>query len=315
MENKIASALKKLLPEDQISEVVSAVNDMLAESKEEMESEYNKNLEEAYSQLSNELATAEKTAYEGYQEAYEIINDLRTRLEVQKEEFETALEEGFEEAYQVILNERASKASVETNLYEEYDSKLAEMKNYIVEKVDQFLQFKGSEIYEQAKRDLINDPRLLEHKVALDKIVNITSDYLSDEERAFGTSKKLEEATKQIDELRGQLRIMEARNIRLSTDNTRLNESRKPATPAAAPNANVVNESANKMAAIKNNAKASSKKAQVITEQNERASKAKNASGRGHVDTENVQVIAEFNDNNNGVVNELLVLSGIKKVN
>ncbi len=307
MENKIASALKKLLPEDQINEVAAAVSEMVEEAKAEMETEFNKNLEEAYTQLSGELAEAEKTAYQGYQEAYEIINDLKSRLEVQKEEFETALEEGYEEAYQMLLAERKNKDSVETNLYEEYDSKLAEMKNYIVEKVDQFLQYKGAEIYEQAKRDLINDPRLIEHKVALDKIVNITSDYLSDEERAFGTSKKLEEASKQIEELRGQLRIMEARNIRLSTDNTRLNESVKKV------NTNMINES--KMAAIKQNAAAKVAKKSVVTEQNARVAKVEKASGRGHTDTENVQVIAEFNDNGNGVVNELLVLSGVKKTN
>ena len=306
MEKTIVSALEKLLPKEQINEVAAAVSEMLESAKTDMETEFNKNLEEAYTQLSGELAEAEKTAYHGYQEAYEIINDLKTRLEIQKEEFESTLEEGYEEAYQMLLAERKNKDSIETNLYEEYDSKLAEMKNYIVEKVDQFLQYKGAEIYEQARRDLINDPRLLEHKVALDKIVNIASDYLSDEEKAFGTSRKLEDASKQIEELRGQLRIMEARNIRLSTDNTRLNESTKRAT-------NMINES--KMAAIKNNAvaKTASKKAQFISEQNERVAKVKNASGRGHTDTENVQVIAEFNDNSNGVVNELLVLSGVKK--
>ena len=128
MENKIASALKKILPEDQINEVTSAVNEMLVTAKEEMEKEYNKNLEEAYSQLSGELATAEKTAYEGYQEAFEIIADLRGRLDVQKNEFESQLEEGYEEAYQMLLAERNSKSQVEVDLYEEYDQKLAEMK-------------------------------------------------------------------------------------------------------------------------------------------------------------------------------------------
>jgi hypothetical protein len=299
MENKIASALKKILPEDQINEVTSAVNEMLVTAKEEMEKEYNKNLEEAYSQLSGELATAEKTAYEGYQEAFEIIADLRSRLDVQKSEFESQLEEGYEEAYQMLLAERNSKSQVEVDLYEEYDQKLAEMKAYIVEKVDQFLQAKGAEIYEQAKRDLVNDPRILEHKVALDKIVNITSDYLSDEEKTFATSTKLEMATKSVEELRGQLRIMEARNIRLSTDNTRLTESVRKAA--------VLNEARLPQAANK------VKTTKVFSEQNERTLKVKNASGRGHVDTENVKVIAEFNDNSNGAVNDLLVLSGVKK--
>lgn len=298
MENKILESLKKLIPSDQMNEVSSAVSEMLAEAKEQMEQEFNKNLEEAYSQLSQELSEAEQTAYQGYQEAYEIINDLRTRLEVQKEEFESTLEEGYEEAYQMLLSERNNKSKVETDLYEEYDGKLAEMKAYIVDKVDEFLQQKGAEIYEQARHDLINDPRVLEHKVALDKIVNIASDYLTDEERNFATSTKLEEARKNLEELKGQLRIMEARNIRLSTDNTRLSESVKKAST-------MINEHRS-TAAVQN------KKAKLLTEQKERAVKAKSASGRGHIDTENVQVIAEYNSNN-GEVNELLILSGVKK--
>jgi HD-GYP domain-containing protein (c-di-GMP phosphodiesterase class II) len=298
MENKILESLKKLIPSDQINEVSSAVSEMLSEAKDQMEQEYNKNLEEAYSQLSHELSEAEQTAYEGYQEAYEIINDLRTRLEVQKAEFEQTIEEGYEEAYQMLLSERNTKSQVETDLYEEYDGKLAEMKAYIVDKVDEFLQQKGAEIYEQARQDLVNDPRVLEHKVALDRIVNIASDYLSDEERSFATSTKLDETRKQVEELRGQLRIMEARNIRLSTDNTRLTESVKKAS-------SMINEHRS-TAAVQN------KKAKLLTEQKERAVKAKSASGRGHIDTENVQVIAEYNSSN-GDTNELLILSGVKK--
>jgi hypothetical protein len=297
MENKIIESLKKLLPEDQLNEVAAAVNEMLADAKESLETEYNKNLEEAYSQLSEELQQAEKTAYKGYQEAYEIINDLRSRLEVQKVEFEKTLEEGYEEAYQMILAERNTKSKVETDLYEEYDAKLAEMKNYIVEKVDQFLQLKGGEIYEQARHDLMTDPRILEHKVAFDKIVLIANNYLSDEEKTFATSSKLDEAVKSIDELKGQIRMLEARNIRLSTDNDRLNESVRKT-------ANVLSESRKVVA--------ETKKAKFVTEQKERAAKVKNASGRGHIDTENVQVIAEYNSGN-GVSNELLILSGVKK--
>ena len=297
MGNKIVESLKKLLPEEQVNEVASAVTEMLSEAQETMEAEYNKNLEEAYAQLSAELAEAEKTAYTGYQEAYEIINDLRNRLDVQKVEFEKTLEEGYEEAYQMLLAERNNKSKVEVDLYEEYDSKLAEMKNYIVEKVDQFLQLKGGEIYEQARQDLVNDPRIVEHKVALDKIVSITSNYLSDEEKTFATSSKLDETRKHVEDLKGQIRMLEARNIRLSTDNTRLNETVRKTS-------NVITESRKVVA--------ETKKAKMLTEQKERAAKVKNASGRGHIDTENVQVIAEYNSNN-GETNELLILSGVKK--
>lgn len=58
--NKILSSLRNLLPADQINEVAQAVSEMIEESKKEMEAEYNKNLEEAYVQLTNELSQAEK---------------------------------------------------------------------------------------------------------------------------------------------------------------------------------------------------------------------------------------------------------------
>lgn len=291
--NKIFNSLKNLLPADQVNEVSHAVNEMLEEAKKEMEAEFNKNLEEAYSQLTSELSQAEKTAYKGYSEAYSIIADLQERISNQKNEFENALEEGYEEAYQMLIAERSNKNSVESDLYEEYDAKLKDMKEYIVDKVDEFLQVKGVEIYEQAKRDLLADPRIVEHKVALDKIVNIASDYISGDEQFFSTSGKLEESRKSVEDLKGQLRMMEARNIRLSTENTKLNESVRRASE-------VISESR------VNNTK------RIVSEQKERGVRAKSVSGRGQLVTENVQVISESTSVN--ADNDLLVLSGIKRL-
>lgn len=296
--DRILEALRKLLPEDQLNEVAGAVKAELGAARKQLEAEYNANLEKAYEDLSEELQTAEKTAYAGYQEAYGIINELRNRLETQRDEFKTALDEGFEEAYQMLLGEREKNRNLEIEMYEEYDKKLADVKDYMVEKLDQFLQFKGAEIYEQAKRDVLNDPRMAEHKVALDKIVEIASGYLSDEEYAFATSAKLEETQKALEDLRGQLRIMEARNIRLSTDNTKLTEQSRQASQALSESRKVVTESRRREVA-KN-------------ERTERVERSKNASGRGHTHTEEGVVIAEYaNNSNSSEINELLVLSGV----
>jgi len=295
MDNKIVEALKKLLPESEINEVAAAVEKMLEQAKNNLEKEFNEKLEEAYSELSNELAESEKTAEKGYEEAYAIIADLRNRLEVQGEEYKSQLEEGYEEAYQLLKTEREKNNQLEVEMYEEYDKKLQEMKDYIVEKVDQFLQFKGQEIYEQARREVLNDPRMAEHKVALDKIVEVTSNYLTDADFNVVTSTKLDAVSKQMEEMKGQLKIMEARNIRLSTENTKLNEWKRQAE-------NLLTE-ATKVTA-------GEKKAQTITEQKERVAKGKNATGRGQVAEDNV-VIAEYNDNSSDM-DQLLVLSGLK---
>lgn len=292
--DKITEALKKLLPESETQEVASAITQMMEGAKANLEAEYNTKLEEAYAELSSELETAESTAEKGYEEAYAIISDLRNRLEVQGEEYKEALEEGYEEAYQMLKTEQKKNQYLELEMYEEYDKKLAQMKEYIVDKVDQFLQYKGQEIYEQARRDVINDPRLAEHKVALDKIINITSGYLSDEGFDAVSSEKLQEATKAIEEMKGQLRVMEARNIRLSTENTKLNETVRQAQ-------NVITES-----------RKVSKKEQTINEQKERVSKATNVTGRGKT-SEDAEVLSEYSAPQSNDTDQLLVLSGLKK--
>lgn len=295
--DKITEALQKLLPESEINEVAGAVKEMLEQAKANLEAEFNQKLEEAYAELTSELENAEKTAEHGYEEAYAIIGDLRNRLEVQGEEYKAALEEGYEEAYQMLKAEQNKNQELEVEMYEEYDKKLAEMKEYIVDKVDQFLQFKGQEIYEQAKRDVLNDPRMAEHKVTLDKIVDLASNYMSDEDFNGVTSTKLEETQKAIEEMKGQLRIMEARNIRLSTENTKLNEAVRQAQ-------DIITESRKTVS--------SAKKQNVINEQNERASKAKNVTGRGKTSDDGV-VISEYAAPTNNDMDQLLVLSGIKK--
>jgi hypothetical protein len=268
--SKIIDALKKLLPEDNLNEVASAVDGMLSEAKQELEAEFNKKLEEAYSELANELTNSEAVATEGYEQAYAIITDLRNRLATQKIELEKAMEEGYEEAYQMIQDEKNNKASLEVDIYDEYDKKLQEMKEYIVDKVDAFLQEKGAEIYEQAKHDVLSDPRMAERNVALDKIVDITSTYLSDEDKHLATSSRLEEASKHVENLKAQIKLMEARSIRIDNENRKLNESLRQ-------HAEVINEN-------------------KVVEKKERAQKAKNVSGRGHVVTENTVVIAEHNN-------------------
>src|ERR1035437_9776836 len=223
--SKILETLKTLLPADQVTEVSSAIEASLGEAKVELEKEFSTKLEEAYGELTTELKEAEKVAETGYAEAFGIITDLRNRLETQRSEYEHALEEGYEEAYQMLLAERGKKETLESELYEAYDKKLGQMKEYMVDKIDQFLAIKGKEIYEQAKRDVVNDPALVEHKMTLDKIVETVSEYISDDEFASVTNSKVEETKKTVEELKAQVRLLESKNIRISTENSKLHEA------------------------------------------------------------------------------------------
>jgi hypothetical protein len=267
---KIVEALTKLLPEDAVAEVTEAVKTELEGAKQAYETEYSSKLEEAYAELSEELKSAEETAIQGYKEAYAIIQDLRARLETQQKEFDVSLEEGYEEAYQMLLAEKGKNENLEVEMYEQFNTKLQEMKEYMIDKVDAFLQYKGSEIYETAKKDISNDPRTAEHKVALDKIVECVADYVDADAFNAAAETKVEETNRKIEELKSQTKILEARNIRLSAENTKLTE-------AVRETQKVITESAK-------------------VEKKERTEKAKNVQGRGRAVNDS-EIVAEWNGN------------------
>jgi putative NIF3 family GTP cyclohydrolase 1 type 2 len=268
--DKILEALGDLLPADTAKEVTEAVDSFLQEAKAELDKEYDAKIAEAYEAVTQEKLEGEKIAEQGYAEAYQIISDLRDRLEVQREEFEQALEEGYEEAYQMLVQERTKNESLEVDLYEEYDKRLADIKEYMVDKLDAFLSTKGNEFYEQAKRDVLNDPMMAEHKIALEKILEVASSYMSEEDYHLATSSKVEELAKQLEELKGQQRILEAKNMRLATENGKLNEAVRQQNEVLTENVN--------------------------HEKKERLKKAKAVEGRGQKSLENQVVIGESVD-------------------
>jgi len=219
--DKILEALKKFIPADQLKEVTAAVDALMAEAREELEAEFDANLKEAFTELTAKKEEAEKTGYEGYQEAFAHITELRNRLEFQNEEWTRFMNEQYAVAAQKIQEVQNATNSREAEIYDEYDGKLQEMKEYVVDKLDAYLQFKGAEIYENAKRDVLSHPRMAEYKVALDKIVNIAAHYLADED--ITAISKLEEVNRQVEALKAQVKLVESRNINISRQNTQLN--------------------------------------------------------------------------------------------
>lgn len=296
---KVLEALKKLLPESDVNEVHDAIKNILEEKTKELEGEFDTKLEEAYAELSKQLEDTKAKAETGYQEAYTIIGELRNRLELQGQEYKSQLEEGYEEAYQALQAEKEKNKTLEIDTYEEYDKKLSEMKEYMVDKLDQFFREEVSKIYDQARKDIINDPHMAEHKVALEKIVDITANYLSDQEIVGVTNSKLEEAVKELENIKGQMRVLEARNIRLSTANTKLTETVKQAEETLLEQQKVTSVQ---------------KKTEVIKEQKERKEKVKEVTGKGNTTgTEGEGVITENVEQADSGLDEMLVLAGVKK--
>jgi len=297
--DKILEALKKLLPEDQVNEVATAINSMLESHKTEMETEYNAKLEEAYADLTDQLNQAEKVGEEGYDEAYSIIKDLKARLETQGEEYNEALKEGYAEAAKLIEEEKAKSEKLELEMYEEYEAKLNEMKNYMVDRIDEYLTSETHKIYEHARRELMNDPRISEHKVALDKIVEVASTYLSNDHFDAANQDKVDGLVKELENMKTQLKLTEARSIRLASENTKINEAYRKSQE-------MITES-----------QKSAESNKVLSEQkekNERAEKAKNVTGKGAVVANDNQIVLETTDADaNDEYKAYKVLAGLSK--
>ena len=297
--DKILEALKKLLPEDQVNEVATAINSMLESHKTEMETEYNAKLEEAYADLTDQLTQAEKVGEEGYDEAYSIIKDLKARLETQGEEYNEALKEGYAEAAKLIEEEKAKSEKLELEMYEEYEAKLNEMKNYMVDRIDEYLTSETHKIYEHARRELMNDPRISEHKVALDKIVEVASTYLSNDHFDAANQDKVDGLVKELENMKTQLKLTEARSIRLASENTKINEAYRKSQE-------MITES-----------QKSAESNKVLSEQkekNERAEKAKNVTGKGAVVANDNQIVLETTDADaNDEYKAYKVLAGLSK--
>ena len=170
----------------------------------------------------------------------------------------------------MLQTEKVKNENLEVEMYEEFNNKLSEMKEYMVDKLDAFLQYKGEELYEAARKEIVNDPAVAEQRVVLDRVLECVSDYISDEQYTGVVNSKLTEAEKKIEDFKSQTKILEARNIRLSTENNKLNESVRKAEQ-------VITES-------------------VKEEKQERVEKAKNVQGRGRAVNDS-ELVAEWNGN------------------
>lgn len=274
-DDKIYDALSnlKLLPEEHLKDVSSVIAEMLEESKKDIETDYQQKLEEAYESAMKQIEDNQKESEDGFKEAYGIIQELRNRLDMQRTEFDSFLESQYEEAYKTINEERSKAEKLEVELYEQYETKLNEMKAYLVDKIHEFLEYQGKEIYEQARKDILNDPNMAEKKVVLDKVIEAVSDYVSDEDYAVAVNKTIDENKKTIEELKANAKLLEARNIRLSAENNKLNEAVRNQEKVIKEHVNVVNK----------------------TNEKERQKLAENVQGRGNVVADE-KLIAEYDE-------------------
>lgn len=310
--DKLLEALKKTsLSAQQVDEVKKAVDNMVAEAAKQIEAkkkaEYDAKVQEAYDKVAADLEAAEVKTQEGYKQAYAIINDLELRMEQMVREYENKMEEGYQQAWDMIKAEQSSNNDSSMKIHEEYTQRFEQMRDFMVEKLDQFLQMSQAEIYDEARRDVLNDPKMVEHRVALEKVADVMTDYLQVEGVVNNASSKITDLKQEVEELRGRLQVVEHRNVRLSTKNNDLQEAvrTKEQLLAEAQGAITENERKNRKNSTGN---ASGRGQRVITE------------AKGSLIPEyKAQITNTTNDDDhlvesNDVLSDMLVLSGVSDI-
>jgi hypothetical protein len=124
----------------------------------------------------------------------------------------------------MIEEEKSKNKNLEVKMYEEFKGKIQKMRELMIDRVDEYLHTHNTEMYEHARKDLMNDPRMVEQKVALNKSWTSLATTSAKKSSPARRSNQLEEATKVISDLKSQMKVLESRNVRLSMHNSKLNE-------------------------------------------------------------------------------------------
>ena len=222
--SKVLEALGNLVPEQDRAKIEAVVEEYLKETTEKLEAEYNANLDEAYKTVAAEKANDEKVAYQGYNEALEIITDFKNRLESQREEFEAQLDESYSQSREMVLAERKAKEELEVELWKRYENKVNEEAEALTDKIDKYLEFHEAELREMIKTEVLSDPYMLEHKLAWDKVLTLASDWLSDEDYSSASNKKIDELKRQVNESANRNQMLEAKVNKLALERDKLHE-------------------------------------------------------------------------------------------
>lgn len=300
-QDKILEALSGLIPENVQEKVSTVITAAFDEAVANLEKEYNDKLEEAFKTVTAEREKDWQVAEDGYRQAYEVITELRNRNEIQKQEFQETLEREYGKAYDMLVEERNKNQTISDDLYKQYDERLDQIKEFLIDRVDEFLAKKGDEYYEMARQDVLSDPCLAEHRVAFEKILEVAADYVAEEDCMLKTSAKVDELNRSLEQAKNQLRMMESKNTRLMTENTQMKDYLKQTKE-------LIEEG-------------------VINEQKAREQKARVAEGRGSIavnEPERHVVIGEatvsaaankpnVEDAQPQTITEWQVLAGIKK--
>ena len=133
-----------------LSEVEKALDALINEVVEKNNEEINGQILEQYGVAAQMLREAEETAYAGYEEAAQAIDELKSQLEAKDETHQAQIEQvkaeleaeaykNYEEACQIVDELQKKLDTLESELQETYEQRLGETRDELIERLDAFL--------------------------------------------------------------------------------------------------------------------------------------------------------------------------------
>jgi hypothetical protein len=228
VKEKIMEAFANLIPENSRGVVEEAIENFIKETEGNIREEYEKTLEKSYEEWNQKLEEAksegdkkisetENTAFEGYQQAKEMLVEKEEEIIKQKNEYEGHIEREFNVAKKMIDEEKGRNETIEQELYEAYNNQLEDIKEDLVNKIDEFISGKIGELGEDVRKELKNDPEVLESKVAFERIKDIIASSMTSDDLNSSTASKIEELEETVSRLQAENKKTKARNMRLET--------------------------------------------------------------------------------------------------
>lgn len=230
-----------------LATIEEAVDGMLTELKVEHEAEIsdiNEQILEQYQVAANMIRETEEKAYAGYADAAKMLEEreaelqsLKAKIDEVKAELETEAYDNYEEAAKMIDELRRKNDTLELDMQEAYDERLKTMREDLVDRLDAFLSTKSEQVYEHILDEVKSNPAIAVEANALRKIRQIVGEAMVDDDApqveenkeqpvvapaAVEAGEDVNHLQSEVTELRTALRHAQAKNTRLSVENTRL---------------------------------------------------------------------------------------------
>lgn len=252
--------LSGLVPADKAEKVVAATEALVDQVREQV----NEELADQYSETKDQIDRLIEQRDEAIARAQEAELKLQKIAEDSSEIVEQAKASTREEAGEIIAKLEAKiermeeeKDELQSRIAERYEELRVSDREKLIDKLDEYMETEIGKMKQQLAENHSGDPKLAE---AMHQIADIVTRYQASNSGEEIASEITEQHQQEVARLNAQVRMLESRNTRLSTENEMLREKTEVAP------ADVVTESQEPRAHVTSKKDTASRASELLRE-------------------------------------------------